>query len=551
MKRFMILSICALLLCVLSACGGGNAEGGETLSQQKEVETPKLLSQVELEELFQKVFDSKGDIQSQEDAQITAELSAVKEAADTDTLPANYEALYRSWREGLVSAWEAKVEQLKEGYKKTILADTDLTSAWDAGQNCYADYVDFDGDGMPELLTIVKLNDDTIAMKLYGNKEGQVSLLCEGPVLSQYGDSFYLDWDNWIRLYQDNENSTIYLGTHGYAGGTKMWNYNYQFYTLTGGEWQLIEELNDGVAGWDEGVESYAYWRSFGEDISEQEYAAKLSQYTDCQEILSLEPGTQFPKGVLSDVLTIKLTVNGQPVELGTQPFVEKGVFMAPVRPVLEAMGVAVYAMSKDTYADTWETEYSRNYIKDMTLQGPPMVIASTKKQTWSIRTTKMLDDNFVYYHPGDYYADYGNENDTSPAPHMTGGNMVAPISKMVEFFGGKVDWNSTGRTLAVTGSIPEADRMSEEEIKSMATFSSKAASSIMESNGYRFYSWGWSPGNPDLYRNGKKYWTFVVLPQGAELEYSWDDGRTNATYVTVGSDGSVSWGDMYYESMV
>lgn len=578
MKKFLIFGIyMVFLLCMLASCGGGT-EGGsvengeEAEPPQEEAEAPKLLSQAELETLFQKVFDSEGDIQSQEDTQITAELSAVKGAADADTLPEDYETLYRSWREGQVTAWETEVEQLKEDYKKMLLADTDLTAAWDAGRDCYANYVDFDGDGMPELLRMSASLDGgyvlTTNIKVYGKTQDGISELCN--------DDFEIYTDgalesNWIRLCKNKENHQTYLAV-GFRNMGSASPTCQRYYSLISGEWVHAEgfglgrhDVVDENGTW---LEYRSSWHvlseteyveygegEFGKPITDDEYEAAVGKYVDYQDILS--SGTKFRfiegGGFLSELFTIKLTVNGEPVELGTQPFAEKGVFMAPVRPVLEAMGVAVYAMSKEAYAD-WRADdnFTRSIITGDPRPGPHQVVAATKKNMLVISRT--WDDNAIANY-GDYYLYCNDQMIEGYPPHMAGTQMVAPLTKMVECFGGSVVWSPDIRTLAVTCSIPETDRMSEAEIKSMVGFSLNDAAKVIEKQGY--YKLEGFESYDDFGRSGS-CWTFPVCPKGSEYqsEWLWDEIEgekivTNATWVTVYSDGTIVWGEAYEESLV
>lgn len=544
MKKALLHVTCMIfLLCaLLTACGGKHAEKEEQIPlPQEEVEEPKLLSQTELETLFQKILDSDGDIQSRENEQIKAELATLRTAADMDVMPEDYEDLYKSWREERVSAWEEEIEQLKEEYKKIVLMDADILAAWNENRDCYAYYVDFDGNGIPELLVLAELEYNDFAVKVYGSNGGEITALFD-EIFTTYTES-------WVRLYQDNKSPAIYLGVYTLWQSAKMWGAAYEFYALANNEWRLTDDLANGVGGWDEEVDPYDYWRSFDKDITEEEYAVRLSRYTDYQKILDIMPGEPFPEDTtpLSNILSVTLTVNGEPIELGTQPFVENGAFMVPIRPVLEAMGVQVCASSTGLYGD---------YHND---EGPDIVVLSTKMKTCTIHSRIYLDDVFASYHPGDYYAQfneyiYDDQGNDAPPPRIVDGQMVGPLSKMVQFFGGTVVWDAASRTLAVTGSIPEAERMSEEELKSMLDFSLDDAVAIIMAQGYCPV---YEEPVIDSCWAGKKSWEFPVLPQGVEYviypESSFEPwyGPTNATCVTIKNDESILWGESYYKDIV
>lgn len=144
------------------------------------------------------------------------------------------------------------------------------------------------------------------------------------------------------------------------------------------------------------------------------------------------------------------------------------------------------------------------------------------------------LDENLAdIYYPEKYYAPYGEENlgaqsEDIPFPCIVDRQMTAPISNMVNLFGGKVNWNPASRTLSVTGAIPGAERMSGAELKAMAAFSLDDATATMRAQRYKpvYSDWGRTS-----YWNGKKSWKFPVLPNGVELEFKDEWGvETNAT---------------------
>ncbi len=561
MKKTAIVCLCALLFCTLSACAGGEgpAQTSAPSAPSSQAEPPKTLSQQEMEGLFQKVLDS-GDIRSQEAEQVARELSELKMAGG-DALPEDYEARYKTWREEQAAAWKAEeVERLKEEYRLALLKDKDLIAAWDEKRECYADYVDFDGDGLPELLVISRdKNTSSFSIKVSDGKEGQMS--------EPFVDDFVM---HGVRLYQDNVSPKIYLECYTYAGGTEAWNHRYRFFELVDGEWRLAARFDQGVdngshdliketleeLGTD--VERFEpYWLSLDGNITEAEYTEKLARYTECQELLSIQEDEPFPEGgILSDVFSVSLTMNGQPVELGIAPFMEDGFMMAPVRPILEAMGVTVHAMSTEAYDKTWDAAE-----RSMSIRKPPMVVLSTKKRTCDIRATDMMDDNEAASYHGDYGVEYGDSNRDgadAPAPRVVNGQLVGPVSEIVKFFGGSAEWelDAGGRMLSLTGSIPETDRISEREIETVASFSINDAKAIMKAQGYQFFRFDWNGG--DSFKNGRKFWKFVVLPIGVEYEIYPDPedpsgeawyGPTNATCVTVWNDGTVNWGEAYYQT--
>jgi len=569
MKKTAILCLCAiLLLCNLSACSDSSGEPVETPPPTVQ-KTPQALSPAELEELFEKVFDSDGDPQSQETEQIALELSALKELADAGTLPQDYETRYNRWREEKIAALEAeKLERLKKEYCGLLLENKELAAAWDNGWPYYADYVDFDGDGTPEVLTVVRTcaeenyatgesYEDEIFVRVYGRKEGKPELL--------YETNCYVGYSNgYVCLRQPAGSSIKYLevdehpdeGIH-YMDGLRS------FYELTDGEWQEVDHFRYGdvpmrdaekLPTWDPKSEDTRYWEKLSGAaqiyLTEGEFNTESAKYGDSYKIMStvmgddnvyIEAGLSLP-----DLLSISVTVNDEPVELDTKPVFVNGVFLAPVRPILEAMGVTVYAMSKDEYANTYTGEW-KEWLLNMTLSGPPEIVASTKRKTLTISNTFHDDNAYAYY--GEYLM-YCDEAGTiePPSPRMVNQQMVGPVLAMVECFDGKMDWDAGTGTLSITGTVPKEERMSQEEIKTMVAFSLDDACAAVEAQGYQDCDMehGYS------YRHGEKTWSLVVVPKGVQYEVYFEEEpyRTNAAYVTVKGDGTVTRGDTYYESM-
>lgn len=552
MKKLIIL-LCTVLLCTLIGCSKGG-ETTPTVASQPE-EAAQTLTLEELHQLFAETFDTVGNIQSQEEAQIAAELSALREAADTNTLPDDYETLYKNWRTEKLSAYEAEVAQLKEDYNAAISQDTALIAAWEKGKNVYADYVDFDGDGIPELLTIsLDLENEEGTVSVYG--KGQYGVL-EFEKVHFYINTAY--GENWVRLFKNDTSPLTYLGIYVNQGAS-MSGGSYTYYSLDGGQWNKVDaferlryesvDANGYFIGYEWNWTIYPEGSGeFGERITDAQYESMVSsKYTDYQELMSTSGSKlTMEHGILPDLLTVKVTVDGNPVDLVVDPFVKNGAFMVPVRPVLEAMGIPVIDVRMEF------SPYRHVPLED-SFGDPDLVVASTKKQTLRIYKMARLDENLAAtYYPEKYYVPYGEEifgvqSADIPFPCIVDGQMTAPVSNIINFFGGKVSWDPVSRTLAVTGAIPEAERMSETELKAMIAFSLDDAAATIRAQGYKpvYSDWGRT-----VYWNGKKSWKFPVLPNGVELEFRDEWGiETNATWVTVANDGTVTWGDAYQEEM-
>ena len=140
MKNFCLTGL-IILLCfgLLAGCGGKNPD----LSQPQEISTE------ELHQYFQQAFDTKGSaIDTPE--QLALELSEVEALADTAALPEDYEEQYKVWRAGQI---KAMLEKLYAEYDE-IIADLPQNSGPIPGA-CYAERIDFEHDGIPELFILM------------------------------------------------------------------------------------------------------------------------------------------------------------------------------------------------------------------------------------------------------------------------------------------------------------------------------------------------------------------------------------------------------------
>ena len=72
MKRYWML-FALLIVCLLAGC---SSKAGDTQEDEP------AMSETELHQLFQEVFDAHGDASSAEESQIAAELAALAEAAE-------------------------------------------------------------------------------------------------------------------------------------------------------------------------------------------------------------------------------------------------------------------------------------------------------------------------------------------------------------------------------------------------------------------------------------------------------------------------------------
>lgn len=117
MKKFAFGAV-ILFLCLLCGCSAAPSEQDTqdtTTQEQKQTITADALQQA-----FERVYESSGASLSKLDAQVSAELTALRTAASSDALewPNDYEQQYRDWREAVVAKADARI---KEEYRQLIL----------------------------------------------------------------------------------------------------------------------------------------------------------------------------------------------------------------------------------------------------------------------------------------------------------------------------------------------------------------------------------------------------------------------------------------------
>ncbi|MDE6260893.1 MAG: S-layer homology domain-containing protein, partial [Oscillospiraceae bacterium] len=166
---------------------------------------------------------------------------------------------------------EAKTVQAE--YEQ-IINDAQLYEVHGSGL-CFADYVDVDGDGKVELLTIGFGKDIfTATVTVYANIDGHAGKFCEGTVESYFWkeNGFSIcKVDGGLRLHTHGK---VYLQTWG---GDIEGAEEHQFFKIEKGNFALEDGLSIGVNGVADEVFNYVSQKA----ITADECKAILQKYTD------------------------------------------------------------------------------------------------------------------------------------------------------------------------------------------------------------------------------------------------------------------------------
>lgn len=547
----------AVLLCA-AGCKESAAEPtatqlpATTQPATEPVQTPAVeqITEAELLEQFLLAYEGSGASASQDESQLTAELSTLKSAAQADKKewPQDFEAQYKTWRENTLAEQAAA---LKAEYDEIIADREHYTTSGPFNDPetpglFYADYLDMDGDGQKELLLLTCTHDCPILFEIYREEdshavkcfEQEIPLLCipDGTCLSLVSSG-----------------GNIYLQAAGYEMHTGTEHCEYLIFGMNGDKIGPV----DWVGYEDSSGDPYAqvgicYYSRTSYDnsteITEEQYQATMSKYSTVQAIANVNDfgindsggyGSVYTDGpIYTGVLfpiertPAKVELNGQPLELSAEAYAEGGAFMAPLRDVLEAIGITVYANSDVS-----------------------VVLASTKKDTLTI-----ANKDFMYSEDGiemptwdtnHGYRCYLNEwsnpywNGCDIRAEIINGKLFASVDKIVSLLGFGVSWDSDAKALKITGEmVPAADRMSDQEIKAMANFGLDEAVKIGQKNGHEFLGMGVGHYEGGLFfSHGKAIWEYVARSIGEEPIRS--DGYSapqNSYYIQVSSDGSVTY---------
>lgn len=431
---------------------------------------PKTANAEELRQLFEQAYTT-GNSRSQEPEQIAAEFSVIQELAFEIplALPSDTEVQYIEWRNMTIAAIiEAENDMLKASYNKLIADctryDERVAGLWESTPGLfYADRMDFDGDGVMELLLAylerksgVDGEPDCFAdvtVEVYGNDP-------DGSAI-KYGE-FKKQWDfgdKWLKIFTRDDK--LYIGGYSWGGGSGL-PATYIYYGVENG---LLKE-----------IESYS---------SEDAPGEELSKYTEICSLIAFHEGypaqISFASGVLPELPSLSLVLNGTSFELGDTPVINNGYILAPV-PALEKLGLAVH--SEDV--ERW--------------------LVSTKHNTLWIN---MWDFPLIYFDN-----DFQNFADDM---EVIDGKLFVPIEPIAALFGGKVERVRESNVIAIDLSIPVEDRMNEDEIKALHEFQKEDAFAILERAGYELEH------KLELivtYQFGDVVWSIKWLPSGQEEIY-------------------------------
>lgn len=560
MKKIFCVLAAAVLLCT-AGCKESVAEPTDTQPPAttqpatEPVQTPAVeqITEAELLEQFLLAYEGSGSSVSQDESQLTAELSALKSAAQADKKewPQDFEEQYKTWRESIIAEQAAA---LKAEYDKIIVDREHYTLSGSNGEPetpglFYADYLDMDGDGRKELLLLTWSHDSNspILFEIYQEEDSHAVKCFEQKI-----DLLCTPFGTCLSLVSSGKN--IYLQAAGYEMHMGAESYEYLIFGINGDQFGLVDWLSYYTELTDPRSENPTYEAHYFSktsadnhtEIAEEQYQATMSQYGSIQAIASVNEfhiysgsgeGVYMDDPVYTGVLfpmqrtPAKVELNGQPLELSAEAYADGGAFMAPLRDVLEAIGITVYANSDVS-----------------------VVLASTKKDTLTI-TNKL----FMYSEEGievpawDVYNGYRCYLNEWSDPYWNGcdiraeiinGKLFASVDKIVSLLGFGVSWDGDAKALKITGElVPAADHMSDQEIKAMANFGFNAAVKLGEEKGYQFYGMGVAYIEGGLFfSQGKAIWEYAVLPAGEEA-YGSDGTRApdNMFYIQVSSDGSVT----------
>lgn len=211
------------------------------------------------------------------------------------------------------------------------------------------------------------------------------------------------------------------------------------------------------------------------------------------------KPGFQLITHTIEeDNITVK--VNGVPLVFDQQPVMKDDRVMVPIRKVFEAMNI-------DVYFATGETEDGLNFpivtaIKENTRVTLYVDPYAANGNSWIMKKGKLTDN-------GDLQND--NEIQLYTQPIILNGRTLVPVRAITEAFGANVNWDGSTQTVIITGDT-SGQRKSDEEIKRIDGFDSKAACNIANGKYYVFYAYEW-PG----YDSKGKYYTLSVSDNGTQ----------------------------------
>jgi len=502
-KLLSIFCVIVLLATVLAGCKESNA--GESEPATTETPTIPEITADELEAQFLLIYDDCGASVSEESEQLTTELTLLDKKAEADKKqwPDNYQTQYKAWRASTIKeradTVKAECEQI---IAERILYEQGMPGLWETTPGLvYANYIDIENDGKSELMLLTWSNTDDSGvtnLEIYGDVKGHAVKYFEQSLDTVLGMG-----GMYISLVE-NEDGIPFLQVTAEDGGSGQNTRMNVFYTLGSAGLSVADIVFDyWYRDYDtdnmDGIKMYVtlssedsvvsdkepnlnLWASFGGvwsdrlgvEITEEQYNAVLAKYSGNHLLFTSYQYTEiYETGVLptSEIVPVpKIAVNGEVLELDVAPYLSGDVFMAPLRDVLEGMGVAVYANSNAS-----------------------VILASTKKDSLVMANVDFsMNEKGIegaWIKRNNWYYSFNDGEEKSITPQISGGKTFVPLQEIIQLFGANSQWNSETKTIEISSSISDNELMSQNELKEISTFSLENAIQNVERNGYSYYS--------------------------------------------------------------
>lgn len=518
-QKIMCLCMASLLTLTLAACGEKNNIESPSPSERAEH------TQSELYQQFETVYDNCGGSFSQEAEQLTIELSALasKAEADEKEWSEDYEALYKAWRADTIversAALQTDYEQILE---ERELYEIGVEGLWETRPGLvYADQIDAEQDEKPELLLLTWLGYDEgehkVRVELYHEEKGHADECLKRDI--SFGA---IDANISLAEYEGQ----IYLSVYHEDGGSSGSTQASEFYAMNKSGIQAADAV---YYTWERDRESYDTMKitdgyySLQEDntyteITQEEYNQCLEKYEMGERLVDFGMAGSNPNvrytGILPafEVPVPKVEVNGNVLELEVAPYAYNGEVMVPLRDVLEAMGIAVYAKVESPRVAIFASTKSNSlYISNY---GPVYGRGYVSNEIGSFDTYENDAEGNVW---GDLYDRYGNEYyyyfDGSKKVKVTvqnrDGKVFVPISIFSLF--GNAEWDNESKTLRISSNIAPENQMSQSDLQKIANFSFETVETLIFDNGYQVKPHGSAGGYDAMYKIafGASSWKF------------------------------------------
>lgn len=260
------IALCFILLVSCSSQQSPSAGSSSSSTSASDISQLREMTTDELHQYFQQAYDAKGNALDTPE-QVALELAEIKAQAGNALLPEDYEEQYKEWRSEHISDL---LTALYEGYDK-ITTDLGLFDGINSGA-AYADRIDFDQDGIQELLLISLtpaidaggINGWDGSVMLYTGEAGHAQP-CGGETIS-LPPFYHSDYDPKTISLVQNEGRTYIRRLD--AEGRDIFD---TYYGVNDGVISVVDEIS---AGED-------FHLSNGNEITFEEYEAIQAKYTD------------------------------------------------------------------------------------------------------------------------------------------------------------------------------------------------------------------------------------------------------------------------------